>query len=97
MSRRQQLIDMINGGSGADGRKLYEPVYTVPPPASWEEYDEESFLSFDFDGSLERWNKPSDEWLLTPEQAAQLGPIRGNKILLQDGYMDKLRGWKLIK
>lgn len=82
---------------GRPRREQYAPVYCLDgAAASWEDYDRDADNYGDFDG-WEFWLLPDEAWKLTPEQAAQLGPIRGNQILLQVGYADKLRGWKLIK
>lgn len=98
MDKRGALIAMINNEPGQEQREEYSPQYSLGgAPTTWEEY-ETKYLDFgEIDFSLEQWLKPDEEWLLTPSQAAQLGPIRGNKILLQDGYENLLREWGLIK
>lgn len=110
MNARQGLIDIVNGN--ADGHQGSRQKYGAkmligagPLPATWEEYEEqkrqgewlplsgkncESFQIFD-------WVNPREAWLLTPEQAAQLGDVRGNEILLCCAAKQLLYDWGLIK
>lgn len=84
MDKRKQLIDMISDHK--EQRYLYTIVIVLTNDAltTWEEYDKEADQYIEVDAY-------NDEvYLLTPEQAKQLGDVRDYNILLQSGYHDKL-------
>ncbi len=108
MDKRQELLNMVSGCQEQQ-RFQYEPEeFLGKTPHSWEEYDKQQsehiaecgypkwFVVAD-DADICDWVNPDEAWLLTPEQAKQLGDVRDFKILLQSGYDDKLWEWGLVK
>lgn len=110
MDKRQELLNMV-GGYQEQQRYQYIPelFWGKEIPHSWEEYDKQQsehiaecgnpkwYSISDSDENLCDWVNPDEAWLLTPEQAKQLGDVRDFKILLQPDYYDKLWEWGLVK
>lgn len=109
MDKRKQLIDMI-GNHQEQQRFQYDPVEFIGgKPHSWEDYDKQQseciaecgypkWFTIDIpDGNMGDWVNPDEAWLLTPEQAKQLGDVRDYNILLNIGWHDLLWEWGLVK
>lgn len=84
MDKRKQLIDMISDHK--EQRYLYTVVIVLSndAPTTWEEYDKEADQYIEVDADCD------DEYLLTPEQAKQLGDVRDFEILALPNYYEKL-------
>ena len=93
MDKRKQLIDMISDHK--EQRYLYTVVVVLSndAPTTWEEYDKEADQYIEVDAY-------NDEvYLLTPEQAKQLGDVRNRnfEILALPNYYGKLVQMGLAK
>ena len=91
MDKRKQLIDMISDHK--EQRYLYTVVIVLSndAPTTWEEYDKEADQYIEVDAY-------NDEvYLLTPEQAKQLGDVRNFEILSLPNYYGKLVQMGLAK
>lgn len=109
MDKRQELLNMVSGYQKQQRFQYIPEEFIGEIPHSWEEYDKQQeqhiaecgypkwFELAIGDGKLGDWVNPDEAWLLTPEQAKQLGDVRDFKILLQSGYYDKLWEWGLVK
>lgn len=102
IKQRLQLIDMISRKE--EQRYRYHPtllIYSSKDPIidTWEKYDKvaDNFISFGDDSCLGDWINKDEAWLLTPEQANQLGDVRDYHILLNSNYYDLLWEWGLVK
>lgn len=84
MNQRKLLIDMI---SNKEKQRYHYSVVVVlsdDPPETWEEYDKEADQYIEFDAY------DDEVYLLTPEQAKQLGDVRNFEILALPNYYVKL-------
>lgn len=84
MDKRKRLIDMISRKEEQRYHYTIVVVLSSDPPETWEEYDKEADQYIEVDAY-------NDEvYLLTPEQAKQLGDVRNFEILALPNYYGKL-------